>query len=365
MSNEMSRRHEFTHPALKPLLEKYPNAHLLFPSQSYLENIGPMQKVAAEVIWIDGAPDSKEVYPIPGDRAECSCEKDPHHEKCVIWEQAVAFNAGTFERLGMAAGISYHPESGFTIDEPKRAAYKALLMMRKGDGSWSVEPFEKSANLDTLEKKFHHAYRKKVAKVSAHYGKKKWKWPGDEAWIDQQVERDLLQKEEYLRELVQTGAKKRAVQHKLGLRAHYKRRELAEPFIAIRIDFAPDLSDPQTKQLMIEQGTAAAGKIYPDPRPAGVEVRVVKPEDVPVPEGQDYDGLLTNGTEEDPRRERILEVEALEPDQKHALLVKLMKQIGYDLAKDVQGIGAMWHAGKKAEAIVDMEELVEEWSRNV
>lgn len=371
----VAKKDALLHPAIKEILQQYPGAHLLLPSQTYLTNIGQMQKVSCEVVFIEPSPAKKQVYPIPGqDKIKCDCQSGSpgvHKDSCKMWEQKVAFNAGTFERLARASAISYHPSSCYTLDEKTRCAYKVIAMLRNPDGTWSTESFDKSLDLDVLAAKFDALYRKKIGGqygAKAHYEKKGWKWPGDDAWVKTRVDRDLLQKQEYMRELVQTGAKKRAVQHYLGLQSHYTRRDLLNPFVAVRIDFSPDLTDKDTKMFLLEQGTASAAKMYPGSRrPRGEEVTVMSPDEVkPEDLGQDYEGLLKPNDipppevnpEPSPEEVRVLELEAMDDDSKQDILVGLMRRINYDLIKDPEGIGEEWKMGSKAVAVQQMEALV-------
>lgn len=55
-----------------------------------------------------------------------------------------------------------------------------------------------------------------------------------------------------------------------GIKQKYTRQELARPFLAIRVAFQPDMSDPETKRLITERALAGTHALYPAAAAAAV-----------------------------------------------------------------------------------------------
>lgn len=67
------------------------------------------------------------------------------------------------------------------------------------------------------------------------------------------------------------GAEARAINAAIrlfGIRQKYTTAELAKPFVAVRVMFQPDMSDPETKRIVTEQAMQGATALYPHSRPA-------------------------------------------------------------------------------------------------
>jgi hypothetical protein len=337
------------------------NFNLLLPSQTFLDNMGPMRRASVEVVKVDPDPEAGDVYELTG--------QDNKKEG----DKKVAFHAAALERIGLAAGITYNTElSRMVVDEPRRKVARVVARMSRPDGTITEEAFEKCIDLDVLEKTFKTKYRNQMPKSRSHYQRQNWNWPGDEQWIENMVERDLLQKEQFFSEMAWTGAKKRAVQHFIGLKGAYKKKELARAFVAVRVDFSPDLKDQDVKRALIEHGLGAQGKLYGGkPGPQGMEVEAtvepVKEEDLP----QDYEGLLSPMVEEaepEPLRSpeelaalakeaRLTELKTMSKEDQTKHLVNLMEKNSYDLEKDDPlQIKELWHTGETEEAIWKMEQ---------
>jgi len=332
------------------IVKKYPadRFNLLLPSLTLVENIGPMQRVAAEEVKINPDPAKKEVYLLNG------------QEKKKADDQEVALASPALDRLGAACGISFHPDSGMIIDEPRRAGYKAIAMMKKPDGTWMVRPYERVIDLDVLERQARAATQKKIYQAKKHYQEKGWAWPGDDAWVESKVAAAMAQKESFLQALAETGAKNRAFRHYVGLKHAYTRAELAKPFVAIRIDFAPDVTDPETKRFLLEQGTSAAATMYPggargssgftppkgqegSGRPPGEEIEQAK-------EAFDYEGILDGpdlggDDPEMPDEEATFRgmIDSLGFEDRRGELIAIFNRIHYNPHGDEKGIVKKWH----------------------
>jgi len=223
----------------------------LLPTKTYYQNVGPMQRVSVETVEISSNPGDGDVYKLR--------------------EGQFPLSKRGLEKIAHAAGISFHPE--YSRVEEHRAnycRYKAVGAMRKADGTLQIVTGTYFIDLEQDQK----------AGMS---------------------DDRLKQRRQFIVQLCESGAKNRAIRSLLGLKSNYTAAELSKPFAVPRIDFAPDLSDPQTKRYLLDQATQATTSLYPPTgTPIHAEHRMIENgETEEAPEIQEDDGLDGALTEPD------------------------------------------------------------------
>lgn len=273
MSNETSQ--------LPDIFRGFENCNQLLPTTTYWQKAGPMQRASVDKVQLSPDPKDGDVYPQESDG-------DGNAKK-------LALTAVGLSKLSFAAGIGWASEfCGVTERTETYCRYKAAGALRKPDGTLLPIDGEYEINLLVIEKELRAQYTKKMAGAKKHYGEKHWNWPGDTEWIAKQIDRDLLQWNRHMLARAETGAKNRAIRKALALKSAFTPEEIKKPFAVPRIDFAPDVNDPQVKRFLLEQATGATHQLYPPSNGRVManppETVVETPEAAPAVEPED-DGL--------------------------------------------------------------------------
>jgi len=219
--------------------EKY---NSLLPSQSILQSVDSMYVVRVETVRVSADPDDGEVYPLSafgGDDNKFSLAKP------------------ALNKLAQVAGISFLPQFSGRVDDgsnPDRVEYRATAIRRKPDGEPIMACNSFEVDLVNEENTLRKALRKKAKK-------KGW----SREYIEDKVEDMMLKLRKHKVAKADTGAHLRCVRDLLGIKGGYTREELKKEFVVARIDFMPDLSDPRTRELMINRGASAMTGLYAGP----------------------------------------------------------------------------------------------------
>ena len=81
-------------------------------------------------------------------------------------------------------------------------------------------------------------------------------------YIEKCVRRDLLFKRKHKVKLAETGAMNRVIRAILGLKGDYNEKELARPFVMVRIILRPDFSDKDVRAKLVDASIKAMVGIY-------------------------------------------------------------------------------------------------------
>jgi hypothetical protein len=84
-------------------------------------------------------------------------------------------------------------------------------------------------------------------------------------FIENSVRVNMIQFRKNKLQRAETGAMLRVIRTALGMRGQYTMLELQKPFLVPRIDFAPDLSDPHVRDIMISQGAQSLSSLFGGP----------------------------------------------------------------------------------------------------
>jgi len=248
--------------AIKELRVNLDQVNLMLPTQTFGEVLGMYDRVTIEVVTINTAKDSGEVYEISGKK---SLGKIP------------------LEKIGAAVGIIWDPVNTTILESgPTKSRAKATGALRKPNGEFIVLSEEKTVDLEAIEEeqrmaKEDEAKRGKIIEVN---GKIQWEttqtgksypkresWSSDQEkadWIDREVRKAMISYRKFKDERAMTGAKERCIRALLALKTSYTDAELAKPFAFPRVlpDVNKMLADPSARQAAIQRMTGAVSSIF-------------------------------------------------------------------------------------------------------
>lgn len=223
--------------ALEKALAEYRKGpyNVLIPSDT-IQQLSAFHKPILEVVRISSDPKDKEVYDVAG-------------------TGDFALHATALNKIAYAAGIVWDARGSGRTDngsDPNQVSYKSQAAVRKEDGTYMLMHAEYLLDLAVIEEEIREQKRKKAEKE----GK-----PFDEA----SVKKEMLQKRKFRLQLAQTGAMDRVIRKILGLKSTYKKEELQKPFVVPKICFSPDVSDPETRRILLQQGMEATNALFGPP----------------------------------------------------------------------------------------------------
>lgn len=304
------------------LFEQYPTSkyNLLLPTTAAVD-VSLWHRMAVSIVVVDPDPRKGDVYPVASRAAEGPDGKVMKSGGKTVYEDLYSLSRPATDRIGTAAGITYKPlERGGVVEA--RADYvlcQAVGAIRRPDGTWMVTPaLSKELDLRVIEMEIREkatnalsmgVYGEEAKRAAALYRGNWGPDPNHEGWqrffidpsdlpraIDDRVRPQLIQWRKNKLMRAETGARLRVIRGLLGIRLQYTAEELQLPFVVPRIDFAPDMSDPDVKRLVITQGTIASSALYGGRAGQSVEIpasaRVMD-----IPEDDEDAGYRILGTE--------------------------------------------------------------------
>jgi hypothetical protein len=153
-------------------------------------------------------------------------------------------------RIGNAAGIIWDPNRSKLVNVDRDyACYQSVGGMRGPDGTLRVATALKEIDIRVVEAKI------RMSKQSI--GAKK-RWTAD--FIEQMVQRDLIQWRQNKAMRAETGANLRVIRQLLAMRSAYTIEELQRPFIVPRFDINYD--DPNVRRMFIQQAALAQTALF-------------------------------------------------------------------------------------------------------
>lgn len=281
-----------------------------------IQEISPYHKPVLEIVRINPDPRAGEVYEIVQGSGEYSL-------------RAVAL-----QRIGYAAGLIWNARSCGRTDDgtnPNIVSYRAEAAARKEDGTYMLLNAEYMVDLGILEEETRESYEKKSKELAKE---KKWSDQNRKEYVEKMVRRDMLQKRKFRLQLAQTGAMDRVIRKILGLKGTYRREELEKPFVVPKIVFHPDISDPDVRKMLLQQGLEASNILFGPQMTQGIIERSALPEpnhnviELPANEGE-----IVEGAKEEEDKPEELPFDMYDRKGKMEYLKKLMKRKGYQESK--------------------------------
>lgn len=287
------------------------NANVLVPTQ-HLQQVSPWHAARTSVVQINPDPMAGDVFKV-GSR---------YNEAKRSYEDLFSPAKPALMRIAAAAGIVWNwRESGPQALQRDYVVYKAVGALRLPDGSWQPIVATKEIDLTIIEEELMEQNLKKAQEYAAD-PKKRERLGGmtPEQWAQAQTKTAMIQWRKNKLMRAETGAMLRVIRAALGMKSQYTREELQKPFIVPRIDFAPDYSDPEVRQAIIQNGIPAMAQLFGQASPmtalpaGGAPFAATHPAlAAPSEPEEDVFGEYQEPAEEAPPVDDIPEAEVLEP----------------------------------------------------
>ena len=222
--------------ALKPL-ERFlnnPNFELLLPAIPVNSKLGFGYDLSVSVVQIDPNPINREVFKV-GTRDG---------------QELFAYSKPALEKMASAAGISIGPTRRMDPGSDQDFCHMGVSGMMKNE---SGQPILRSAS------KAH--YMPHVIE-SALQEKRKYNPGKPDSELMPLVAGEMAQFRRHLIARTETGAILRLVRQFLAVKSALTKEQIAKPKVLLRVDWRPDVSDPETKRFLLEQGARGAMALY-------------------------------------------------------------------------------------------------------
>lgn len=294
---------------------KESGANILLPS-TRMEGLSAFHAPVLDQVYLNPDPNYGDVYP----------EGDNYFR---IARQGLM-------KLSVCAGIMWHPHETRRTDnrsDRNYVSFQAVGGIRKADGTPVFFKAEYDMDFEVIEEELRDLFTSKC---------RSWNKSDDEkaAYIESSVRRDLLFKRKHKMKLAESGAMTRVIRALLGLKNHYTRKELEQPFVMVRIVIRPDYDDDQVKKRMIEASIQAMTGVYGGsysfdaalppaidlPHEEAIQELPETPEDDPTNSNNDAPQEATNDF---PQDSKLTDFVLADRGIQEATIKELAKQKGY------------------------------------
>lgn len=241
--------------------------------------------------YISGLEGSNPFYKISVSRVQVDTDSDHHEIYWVGSNNKISFFAlakPALERFAAAAGISIISASSYTrmVDEYTMVGHVEAALLTP-DGSPRLMTNEKVIDMRIEKKRIYAGQMESVKKgltgKTAYSVKDLYKgeWreckgkddktynaffitseTDQKAYAKAATDLAMLQLWKDVPQKAWTGAWLRVIRSALNMRPTYTLAELKKPFFITRLDFRPDYSNPDVRQMALEQGFRSMGILY-------------------------------------------------------------------------------------------------------
>jgi hypothetical protein len=318
---------------------KQQGANLLMPS-THIAGLSEFHHPVIETVQADINPESGDVY--PHDNAKDGPKKKFRPTKQLLM------------KLSVCAGVIWSVDQSRRIDNGANrdyCAYRAVGGIRKADGQPVFFSADHDMDFEVIEEELQDLYLRKIEAGKRPKGNGEKGWAAEmsaercEKWVDDCVQRDMIQKRKFKLRLCEAGAMNRVLRSLLGLKQAYTREELEKPFVMARIVFRPDFNDKDVRAQLIAASIQSMTGIY-GPKALAHDVKQAEPIDVtPIPEedpeGDDPGGNGAGeqmagsgpGVECDEHVEIVIRYQKTTEAQQIQIIKQLVDMKAYDLPK--------------------------------
>ncbi|WP_288959433.1 hypothetical protein [uncultured Aminobacterium sp.] len=232
--------------------------NMLVPTTS-LQQVSPWHAARVSMVQANPAPDSGDVFKV-GTRNENG-----------KWVDILSPAKPLLMKIAAAAGIVWNwKDSGPVAVEKRYVCYKAVGAMRLPDGTWQPFMATKEIDLDVIEDETYDSNINKAEGYAADPKKRDYlKGLSPEEWAKKQTRTHMIQWRKNKMMRAETGAMLRVIRAALGMKSQYTKEELKKPFVVPRIDFSPDYSDPEVRQVLLQNGATAMAGLFGQSAPGG------------------------------------------------------------------------------------------------
>lgn len=267
--------------ALEPYMDG--KHHVLMPTQG-VARVAPWHNVRVSLVRVNTDPEAGEIYKVGSKR-----EKQNGRWTTVDY---YSLAKPVLMRIANAAGIVWVPNAhrlaAREVDpQTKRLRYvrfETLGMLRLPDGSWQSIPGTYDVDLLEIEEEQRRNLHKRVrdgltgneGRQWFRHGLCEWRTLEGEEYSrmfikDPDLEREYVEANllPYMQQWRKTavrraesGAMLRAIRSALGMKMQFTAAELQKPFAVPRVEWAPDMSDPQVRQMVLAAGVHAMTGLF-------------------------------------------------------------------------------------------------------
>lgn len=251
--------------------------NMLVPTTS-LQQVSPWHAARVSMVQANTDPDSGDVFKV-GTRNENG-----------KWVDILSPAKPLLMKIAAAAGIVWNwRESGPIAVEKRYVCYKAVGAMRLPDGTWQPFMATKEIDLDVIEDETYDSNIDKAEGYAKDAKKRSYlKGLSPEEWAKKQTRSHMIQWRKNKLMRAETGAMLRVIRAALGMKSQYTKEELKKPFVVPRIDFSPDYSDPDVRQMLLQNGATAMAGLFGQSAPSSGQP-AFDTHDRPAIEAPDYE----------------------------------------------------------------------------
>lgn len=217
------------------LLEQFKgqeSKYIVLAPTTTVEQISPFHRLRVSEVKISAAPADGDVY-----------------EEKNAGSGRYALHARALDKISQAAGIMWHP----TLCGPQEVRrdyvrYRAVGLIRDASGQWRILPVgtkEIWAEDEEAEFRRSNAASRLAGQALENY-----------------VAKQVTYANQHRLAKAETKAKNRVIRAALAIKSTYSAAELQKPFVVPHIDFSPDYSDPQIKQVMLLAAARAQADLW-------------------------------------------------------------------------------------------------------
>lgn len=254
--------------------------NMLVPTTS-LQQVSPWHAARVSMVQANPDPESGDVFKVGRIKNEQG-----------RWIDIFSPAKPLLMKIAAAAGIVWNwRESGPIAVQKNYVCYKAVAALRLPDGTWQSVMATKEIDLDVIEDETYESNINKAEKWAADPDERSYlKGLSPEEWARKQTRSNMIQWRKNKLMRAETGAMLRVIRAALGMKSQYTREELQKPFIVPRIDFSPDYSDPEVRQMLLQNGAAAMSNLFGQSAPGGqTAFDTQATQDRPAIEAPDYE----------------------------------------------------------------------------
>jgi hypothetical protein len=253
-----------------------------------------------------------------------------------------ALHKQAIDRLSLMANVLWHDGGGSArVDKEDNTDYcqfRAFAAIRHPDGSKAPGMANFSTDLVAIEDDLRHLYRERGSKPG------KWQKTGVELdeYVNHCTTRDMRKKRNFIVELTESGARNRVNMWLLGLHRSYTKKQLAMPFVVVKVAYHLDFNNPDTRRLADEEAMGARTRLFGPVDPPQIALQPpenivdVKPDEDTLPPDMNGDsppnGAPLGADGPPPMDDLTNEFGLWDRSSQLSFLEKISKRKGYDLA---------------------------------
>ena len=160
-------------------------------------------------------------------------------------------------KIAEAAGIHWDLESRLLKSDNNIVIFKSVASFRGLDGSFTPYSYTKEYNIPLEEQQIRKrmlskAYQLRDSVIEEERDILKNLSP--EEWSDSQTKLQVLTIRRNKVAIAEISSKLRLIRNVLNIKSSYTKDELMKGFVVKRVDFKPDLEDPDIKKMFIQIG---------------------------------------------------------------------------------------------------------------